>query len=478
MKRSVVIVLLAAVVAIAIAVVVLLPYLRHPAKETLTLQLKWVTQAQFAGYYVAKDKGFYDEVGLDVTIKPGGPDINPSQVIAGGGADVVLDWMPSALATREKGVPLVNIAQPFQKSGMELTCRKETGITKPEDFKGKTLGVWFAGELTEIYGSFFRFPLLELAVGPKLIGFAVVISAGAACLGALSAVRRAVLLPPAEAMRPEPPPRFGPGMVEQLGLQRFFSPPTKMILRNLGRRRLKAVLSMLGIALAVAILLLSRYFYDVIETMISVQFETAQREDVTVIFNDPRSSRVRSSLSHMPGVVRSEPFRLVPARLRSEHRMRRLEIIGISPGSELRRVVHQDLRVVDIPTEGLVLTDKLAEILGVSPGDKVTVEVLEGERPIRQVKVAATVDELIGVSAYMDIRALNRMMREGATVSGAYLAVERDKRENLYAFLKRTPAVGGVAVRESMVESFKNTIAESMTKSTSICLHHRLRHGI
>jgi NitT/TauT family transport system substrate-binding protein len=104
-----------------------------------------VTQAQFAGYYVAKDKGFYEEAGLDVTIKAGGPDINPSQVIAGGGADVVLDWMPSALATREKGVPLVNIAQPFQRSGMMLTCRKDTGITKPEDFKGKTLGVWFAG---------------------------------------------------------------------------------------------------------------------------------------------------------------------------------------------------------------------------------------------------------------------------------------------------------------------------------------------
>jgi len=107
--------------------------------------LKWVTQAQFAGYYVAKDKGFYSEEGLDVTIKPGGPDIAPAQVIAGGGADVVLDWMPSALATREKGVKLVNIAQPFKSSGMMLTCRKDTGIKSPADFKGKTLGVWFYG---------------------------------------------------------------------------------------------------------------------------------------------------------------------------------------------------------------------------------------------------------------------------------------------------------------------------------------------
>ncbi|TCD14878.1 ABC transporter substrate-binding protein [Oricola cellulosilytica] len=115
------------------------------AAEKLTLQLKWVTQAQFAGYYVAKDKGFYEEADLDVEIKPGGPDIAPPQVIAGGGADVILEWMPAALAAREKGVPLVNIAQPFKRSGMMLTCRKETGIESPEDFKGKTLGVWFFG---------------------------------------------------------------------------------------------------------------------------------------------------------------------------------------------------------------------------------------------------------------------------------------------------------------------------------------------
>ncbi|MDK1388938.1 ABC transporter substrate-binding protein [Sinorhizobium sp. 8-89] len=115
------------------------------AADKVTLQLKWVTQAQFAGYYVAKDKGFYEEEGLDVDIKPGGPDIAPAQVIAGGGADVIVDWMPSALATREKGVPLVNIAQPFKKSGMMLTCLKESGVTSPDNFKGKTLGVWFFG---------------------------------------------------------------------------------------------------------------------------------------------------------------------------------------------------------------------------------------------------------------------------------------------------------------------------------------------
>ena len=113
--------------------------------EAVKLQLKWVTQAQFAGYLVAQSKGFYKDAGLEVTIMPGGPDINPQQVLAGGGADVVVDWMPSALATREKGSAVVNIAQPFKKSGMMLTCRAETGIKAPADFKGKKLGVWFFG---------------------------------------------------------------------------------------------------------------------------------------------------------------------------------------------------------------------------------------------------------------------------------------------------------------------------------------------
>ncbi len=115
------------------------------AADKVTLQLKWVTQAQFAGYYVAKEKGFYKAEGLDVTIKPGGPDVAPEQVLAGGGADVVVDWMPAALAAREKGEPMVNIAQPFKHSGLELTCRADTGIKAPADLKNHTLGVWFYG---------------------------------------------------------------------------------------------------------------------------------------------------------------------------------------------------------------------------------------------------------------------------------------------------------------------------------------------
>ena len=133
------------IVALAAGVTMGLSLATAQAADTVTVQLKWVSQAQFAGYFVAKEKGFYKDAGLDVTIRPGGPDVAPPQVIAGGGADVVVDWMPSALASREKGVPLVNISQTFKKSGLMLTCRADTGIKKPADFKGKTIGVWYGG---------------------------------------------------------------------------------------------------------------------------------------------------------------------------------------------------------------------------------------------------------------------------------------------------------------------------------------------
>ena len=133
------------IVALAAGVTMGLSLAAAQAADTVTVQLKWVSQAQFAGYFVAKEKGFYKDAGLDVTIKPGGPDVAPPQVIAGGGADVVVDWMPSALASREKGVALVNISQTFKHSGLELVCRKDTGIKKPEDLKGKTVGIWYGG---------------------------------------------------------------------------------------------------------------------------------------------------------------------------------------------------------------------------------------------------------------------------------------------------------------------------------------------
>ena len=333
---------------------------------------------------------------------------------------------------------------------------------------GTLLGVWFAAYLADIYARFFHFPELLFAVSPGLIGLAAAISAAAALLGAVSAVRRAVRLPPAEAMRPEPPPAFSRGLLERTGAARLLSPPTRMIVRNLARRRVKALLSMTGIALAVGMLVLTRYFGDCIDWMVRIQFREAQREDVTVILREARAAAVLHDLRHLPGVLVVEPFRAVPVRLVAGHRARRVEIMGVEPAGDLRRVVTRSLGRVEVPPEGLVLTDALAQLLGLAPGDPVTVEVLEGKRVVRETRLAATVDDLFGLTATMDIRALNRLLDEGPTVSGAFLAADPALLPRLTGELKRTPAVAGVAVRESMLASFYQTIAQSMRATTTV----------
>ncbi|MEW6207307.1 MAG: FtsX-like permease family protein [Acidobacteriota bacterium] len=335
---------------------------------------------------------------------------------------------------------------------------------------GTPLGAWLGKGLARLYSKFFRFPELQFTVGPHVLWLAIAISAGAAFVGAMLAVRRVAALPPAEAMRPEPPARFRAGMLERIHLQKLFSPAARMIVRNIERRPLKAFLSITGIAFAVAILLVGRYFTDALDHMIEVHFRTIQREDAMVTFNNPRSSSARYDLARLPGVTRSETFRAVPVRLRFEHRWRRVALLGINADNELRRLLDSRLQKIVLPPEGVVLTARLADMLGVKEGETVTVEVLEGERPVRRVAVAGLVDEMIGLSAYMDARALNRLMREGETISGAYLAVDPAIAPFLYSRLKRTPAVGAVAIREAMLESFLETVAENLTISTSILI--------
>ncbi|HSB11248.1 MAG TPA: FtsX-like permease family protein [Blastocatellia bacterium] len=335
---------------------------------------------------------------------------------------------------------------------------------------GIGLGVWLGAELAEVYKHFFRFPVLRFHVGIGTGGLAIAISAGAAFLGAILAVQRVVTLPPAEAMRPEPPASFRAGLLERIGLQKLFSPAVRMIVRNIERRRWKAVLSISAISLAVAVLVVGRYSFDALDYIINVQFRMAQREDVTITFNNPRTSRARYDVTHLPGVLRAETFRAVPVRMRFEHRSKRIAILGITPEAELRTLLDRQLRRVDLPADGLLLSSKLAEVLGARPGDVVTVEVLEGERPVRRVPVVRLVDEYIGLSAYMDSRALNRLMREGNTISGAYLTIDPQFAEQLYTLLKRTPAVAGTAYREMMLASFLETIAESLTISTTVLI--------
>lgn len=332
---------------------------------------------------------------------------------------------------------------------------------------GVPLGIWLGRGLAHMYQNFFRFPELTFVTGPKLVLWSIVISGVAASLGALSSLRGVVALPPAEAMRPESPPKFKQGIAERLGFARAISLSTRMIVRNLERRPWRAVLTVIGMSFAVAILIVGFYFFDAIEYLVQVQFRTAQRDDVTVTLAEPRGEQARYDINHLTGVLRSEPFRIVPARLRFEHRSKRIGLQGLEHDADLRRVVGANFDVAPIPPEGLLLTKKLADVLGVRPGDIITVEVLEGERPVRQVPVSATVDEMIGLSAYMDLSALNRMMREGSSISGAYLSVDSKRLPILYSQLKRTPAVAGVAVREAMLASFYRTIAESLRISTT-----------
>lgn len=335
---------------------------------------------------------------------------------------------------------------------------------------GTAIGLRFAWLVNARYAQFYRFPEFLFRLDWTALALSLLLSVAAAVAGAAGAVRRVVMLPPAAAMQPEPPARFQGGMFERLGLQRILSVPGRIIARSLERRPLKAAVSMLGIAAAVAILLVGRFFVDAILRIADVQFRHVQRENVTVVFNAPRSAGVRYALERLPGVLAAEPFRSVPARLRAGYRSRRVAVLGLERDGVLHRLVSGDYRVTPVPADGVVLTAKLADILGVGPGDRLTVEVLEGARPMRDVQVAAVVDELLGLSAYMDQRALNRLLQEGNTLSGAFLRVDPPAAPSFYACVKHLPRVAGVSSRDAALASFEDTLARSIGLMTTILI--------
>ena len=332
---------------------------------------------------------------------------------------------------------------------------------------GIIAGLWLGRGLTQLYTQFYKFPLLRFDYSPRVLATAIIVSYAAAAIGAFMAVNQAVALPPAQGMRPEPPPQFKPTIIERLGLQRFFSPVGRIILRNLERKPVQASLSILGVSLAVAILVTGNYILDAVNYLINFQFRQVQREDMTIVFNEPRSARTRYEVANLPGVIKSEPFRLVPARLRFEHRTYRTALTGINPQGELRRLMNKNSDRVYLPSNGVVLTTKLAEILHVEPGDTLTVEILEASRPVRQVMVTGLVDELLGVQAYINIHALNRLMREGQTISGAYLSVDDHLANQLYTELKRIPAITGISTRQASLNSFEEISAENLEIMTT-----------
>ena len=332
---------------------------------------------------------------------------------------------------------------------------------------GTVAGVALAADAARQYQRFFRLPEMTLTIPLLAVLAATAVAALTGVSGALAAVRRATRLPPAEAMRPEPPPTFRRTLVERLGVERFVPPSARMVLRELERRWLRASLSVVGLSLAVAILVVSPSIVDALDLVLVSQFERAQRQDLTVGFAHPRTRAAIHELERMPGVLRAEPFRVVPVRLRSGHRSERVALTGIGAESELWRVLDRDGHVVRPPPAGLLLGAALARELGATDGATVEVEVLEGSRVRRDAVVAGSFDEDVGLSAVMSLEGLGDLLREGDAASGAHLAIDSAHAARLQAALEASPGIAVVSSRRAAMASFQATLQESMLRMTT-----------
>ena len=329
---------------------------------------------------------------------------------------------------------------------------------------GFGVGIWLGRGMTAMYTEIYRFPIFYFRLEPSIFALGLLISIGAGVLGTLNAVRAAVILPPAEAMRPEPPADFRPTLVERLGMERMLAQSARMVLRQLERKPVKSGLSCLGIAMAASVLVLGQFSKDAIDYLMDFQFTLAQRQDMTVSFVETCSAGVIHELDHLPGVMRSEPYRAVAVRLRHGHRNERVAIMGLVADPEVNRVMDIHERSHSMPPQGMVMSEKLAEMLALKVGDIVRVEVMEGERPVREVPVVQLVRDLAGMNAYMHIDSVHTLMREGETYSGAYLVADPSRMDELFHELKRTPKVAGVTVQQAALQSFKDTIRENLMR--------------
>ena len=323
---------------------------------------------------------------------------------------------------------------------------------------GRLLGAVLVG----MYTLFFRFPSLVFKMDYGALGLALFISLGASVLGVLTVVWQAVKLPPAEAMRPEPPADFKPSLFERLGLARFFSPVFRMALRNIERRPWQAVFTSSGLALATGLMVLPGAMADSIDYLLTFQWSSQQRQDVAVFLSEPGSGRGFHDLEHLPGVIRAEPIRSVQARLKFGHRHRKLAVSGIAKGADLNRLLDDQGRPISMPPDGLLMSAMLAKVLGAEIGDEVEVEVLEGRRPTLRIPIRGLVTDFAGVAAYMDISALRRAMMEGDTVNGAYLALDHSRWDDFMRALKDTPAAAVVMVKRDQLAAFRDTTGQSI----------------
>jgi putative ABC transport system permease protein len=333
---------------------------------------------------------------------------------------------------------------------------------------GVAVGIWMGKGMSNIYMGIFSLPYMTYVLKPQVIAMAAGISMTVATLGTLYAVYHAVRLPPAQAMRPEPPALYHTTLVERLGVQRWFSQPSRMILRHIERRPLKSFLTTLGISMACGTMMVGGFQEGAIDRMVEVQFGMSQREDLMAIYTEPTSLRSLYSLQSLQGVEHAEGIRSVPAQLRFEHRSYRTTVEGIQPRGELTRLLTTKLEVIDLPQHGVILTDYLAELLHISAGDMLTIEVLEGSRPTIEVPVVGTARQYMGVNAYMQRPALNKLLDEGNTISGALLKVDERYRSQLYTELKGMPRVAGVVEKTAAVKAFYETMAETILFFTFI----------
>ncbi len=333
---------------------------------------------------------------------------------------------------------------------------------------GIAAGVAMGKGMAAVYMDLYSLPYMIYVLRPAVVAAAALISVSVALLGNVHAVRHAARLPPAQAMRPEPPGIYRSALVERLGLQRWFSQPTRMVLRHIERRPFKSLLTLLGIALACSIMMIGGFQQGAIDHMVQVQYGMSQREDLMAIYSEPTAANSLYSLTGLKGVEQAEGERSVPARVRFEHHFYRTSLHGVEPGGTLLRVLDTDLKPIDLPDNGVVLTDYLAQLLHVSPGDTLTIEALEGRRPTLRVPVAGVTKQYLGVNLYMRRAALNRMLDEGDVISSVLLRVDPRYRRDVYAHLKGMPRVAGVVEQESAIQTFYATLAETVLFFTFI----------
>lgn len=330
---------------------------------------------------------------------------------------------------------------------------------------GVAAGIWLGRGMATLYMEYFRFPFLVFDV--RLADFALVAGIALAAIlgGAAFAVRRAAALNPAEAMTPPPPPDYSKAIGARLTQSKIFDQQTRMILRQIVRWPWRAGLTVAGVAASGALLIGTMFFTDALDEMIHTSFAVANRQDVTVVFAEPRSQSAYFSIARQPGVMAAEPFRAVPARLRHGPAQERISIIGAPLESYLSRLIDEQGRTITPPPGGLVITADLAAKLGARAGDVIGIEITEGRRPNLEMPITAIATSYVGSGARMEIGDLNRLMGEGPVVSGAFLSVDTDSVDALYTRLKEAPAIAGVSLQTMAMQRLDELMDESLGTS-------------